>query len=488
MLNYNNNIENHAQTSHVEARSIIYLPDSPKTLNDVLTRAAFHAPDRGVTFIEDNGDEKWLSYAEKLLEAKSFLAGLQEKGVKKGDKIILQIGDKYKFTIAFWGALLGGIIPAPVASSFSLDPNKKNFEKLVYIWNLLDKPYIATDYLPPSFNKGLTLADSPEHSILKKHDALDIQALDFETFPRNAEDAHIEKVTPEDIAFLQFTSGSTGNPKGVILTHGNLVANVHSIVEASEMTASDITINWMPFYHDMGLIGSYLTAILSMMNSLQMSPFAFIKRPELLLKKISEHKATLLGTPNFGLKRILEKLDDEALSKYDLSSMRLIYNGAEPISIPFVHQFLAKMIKFTGLKEEHVMFPVYGMAEACLGVAFPQVGNTFHYHCIDRNSVGVGDSIRFVPEQSAEAVCFAEEGFPVSGLEIRIVDDNDNVLNEEVIGHVQMRGPNVTQGYYKNPEATRYLKCGDWARTGDIGFVRDQRLTITGRSKDIIFC
>jgi len=474
-------------SSHTIARSIIYLDDAPETLNQMLVRAAFQAPDHGITFISDNGDENWLSFAELLLEAKSFLAGLQEKGIKAGDKLIIQINDKYKFAIAYWGAVLGGIIPAPVASSFAMDPGKNGFEKFVYIWTLLDEPLIVTDYIPKSLTIALRDSDSKGYAILENLNATQITPLLFESFQKNSEDAKPHEVKPDDIAFLQFTSGSTGNPKGVILKHKNLIANVHSLAEAAELTSSDVLLNWMPFYHDMGLIGSFLTSILTTSSSYQMSPFAFVKRPQLLLKKISDHKVTFTSTPNFGLKRIMDKLSDTELEKYDLSSLRLICNGAEPISVSLTQRFMKKLGETSGLKSD-VMCPVYGMAEACLGVTFAHLGNEVDHISINRYKLGVGHTIEYVSEDHSDSILFMVEGYPLSGLELRIMDDNDQLLSDNQVGHIQMRGPNVTEGYYNNPEATQSLNHEDgWVRTGDIGFIHDERLTITGRSKDIIF-
>ncbi|MCW8928796.1 MAG: beta-ketoacyl synthase N-terminal-like domain-containing protein [Gammaproteobacteria bacterium] len=474
-------------SSHTIARSIIYLTDAPKTLNEMLVRAAFQAPERGITFVSDNGDETWLSFAELLLEAKSFLAGLQEKGIKPGDKLIIQINDKYKFSIAYWGAVLGGIIPAPVASSFAMDPGKNGFEKFTYIWSLLDEPFVVTDYIPKALTNALRDSDSEGAKILEELNAQSITPLLFESFQKNSEDARPYDVEADDIAFLQFTSGSTGNPKGVILKHKNLIANVHSLAEAAELISSDILMNWMPFYHDMGLIGSFLTSILTTSSSYQMSPFAFVKRPQLLLQKISEHKITFTSTPNFGLKRILDKLSDEQLSEYDLSSLRLICNGAEPISVSLTQRFMKKLGKLCDLKSD-VMCPVYGMAEACLGVTFAHLGNEIDHISLNRYKLGVGDYVEYVSETENESILFMVEGYPLSGLELRIVDDNDLILNENQIGHIQMKGPNVSQGYYNNSDATHLFHHEDgWVRTGDIGFINDERLTLTGRSKDIIF-
>ncbi|WP_198264714.1 non-ribosomal peptide synthetase [sulfur-oxidizing endosymbiont of Gigantopelta aegis] len=504
MLNYNNNdysdnsnsegscpseFELYADniSSHTIARSIIYLPNAPKTLNELLFKAAFEAPERGITFVSDNGDENWLSFSQLLLEAQSFLAGLQAKGIKPGDKLIIQINDKYKFAIAYWGAILGGIIPAPVASSFAIDPGKNGFEKFTYIWHLLNKPYIVTDYIPSALIKALADPSSDSGKILNDMDAQTIKPLMFEVFQKDSDDAKIFSVQPDDIAFLQFTSGSTGNPKGVILKHKNLIANIHSLAEASELNSSEIIINWMPFYHDMGLIGSFLTSILTTSSSYQMSPFAFVKRPQLLLQKISDHKITFTSTPNFGLKRILDKLSDKELAKFDLSSLRLICNGAEPISVSLTQRFMKKLGDLCGLRSD-AMCPVYGMAEACLGVSFAHLGHQNDHISLNRLKLGIGEDVEYVLEDDKNSILFMVEGYPISGLELRVLDDKDRVLNDNQIGHIQIKGPNVSSGYYNNPEATAAFNHVDgWVRTGDIGFIHDERLTLTGRSKDIIF-
>ncbi len=456
-------------------------PDRPETLRDVLEQAVARKSQGGLVFVTDTGAEQDVGLDTLFQEASALLAGLQQKGMQAGDHLILQLDDKYDFLRVFWACILGGIIPAPIAPTLSLDPDHKTFTTFRRIYQLLEAPLLVLDHIPEGLTE--TLADDDVIQTVG-HGKSSLCVLD--DLRVDHVQAQLHSSEPDDLAFLQFTSGSTGNPKGVMLTHANLVSNIHSIVEGAGFSARDKGISWMPLYHDMGLIGGHLAMILSDTRMWHMRPFTFIKRPLLWLKKIDEHHLTATVSPNFGYKWVLEKVKDEQLSVLDLSSMRLIFNGAEPISMSVMDHFQEKLGVLCGL-DSRAMFPVYGMAEASLAVTFPSPEELPRHSSLSRLSLGVGDTVRYVDKSARDAVLMAEEGGPVAGVDLRIMDDEDRLLNERQIGHIQIRGENVTSGYYRNLEATDESFCDGWLRTGDLGFVSDQNLTITGRAKDIIF-
>ena len=467
-------------------KPLIVPTNSPATLTEALHRAAFDAPERGIYFIGDNGSETWITFPEILMSAKSVLAGLQQQGIKPGDTVILQQADKHKFLQVFWGCLLGGIVPVPLSPALSVDPTHKTFPKFLKIWTLLSRPLMVLDRIPPKLQTALDDAQSKEAKILQDAGVVGLNIHQLENLRIDPFQAALYDTKPDQLAFLQFTSGSTGNPKGVMLTHANLIANLNMLLEAGKFAPGYSVMNWMPFYHDMGLIGCHLAPLLGTYTSIQMAPFTFIKRPYMWLEKMDKFRATVTASPNFGYQRVLEKVTDEQLAKLDLSCLQVVSNGAEPISIPIMKTFMERLGRFCGLKPE-AMFPVYGMAEACLAVTTDVHGSPPQYSAVHRKTVVQSNQIKIVSEDHPDALLFADEGYPVNGMQVRIADDQDQTLPEGVVGNVQMSGPNVTAGYYLNAEATSLLRYGAWARTGDLGFMLNGRLLIAGRSKDIIF-
>ena len=473
-------------TPAISVGNPLFLADNaPKTLREVLEQAAADKPEASLVFIADNGSEQEI-YLDKLLsEATSVLSGLQAQGLRSGDHLILQLDDKYEFLQIFWACILGGIIPSPIAPTVSLDPSHKTFSKFLKIYTLLNYPTLVLDDISTELGTVLRQVIDQQEGTNKNHKGL-VQIHSAETLRINSKHAVFHDADPESLAFLQFTSGSTGNPKGVMLSHKNLVANIHSIMHCATFTDKDISISWMPLYHDMGLIGGHLAMLLSRTKTYHMRPFTFIKRPLLWLKKIAAHKITATVSPNFGYKWVLEKVKDKQLKELDLSSLRLIFNGAEPISVEVMNTFLKRMGTLCKL-DAKAMFPVYGMAEASLAVSFPPPEEIPTYSSLSRSSLNIGDQIRFVDKSARNAIHMIDEGRPVDGVEIRITSNKDQLLPEEHIGHIQIKGPNVTPGYFRNTTANKETFCEGWLRTGDLGFLQDGRLTVTGRSKDIIF-
>src|SRR5690606_7135427 len=275
------------------------------------------------------------------------------------------------------------------------------------------------------------------------------------------------------------------DPKGVCLTHRNLATNIRAIVEGARWTDQDQSLSWMPLTHDMGLIGFHLSVLAAHMNHAVMDTSLFVRRPLFWLTRASTLGATQLCSPNFGFKHFLNMFLRKGSDGLDLSAVRLIMNGAEPISCELCEQFLEALHPF-GLKRT-AMFPVYGLAEATVAVSFPEVGAEYSRIVVDRHSLRIG--ARFQPAEPGDeqAVSFVKVGRAVRDCLVRITDDNDQELPPMVVGNIQVKGSNVTSGIYHDAEAEKALFAGDgWLRTGDVGVFVDGELVITGRSKDII--
>ena len=291
---------------------------------------------------------------------------------------------------------------------------------------------------------------------------------------------------PEDLAFIQFSSGSTSEPKGVVLTHGNLIANAQGATAVGKFNDQDVTLSWMPLTHDMGLIGFYLIQFANRVHINLMPTELFVRRPLLWLQVAAKKRVTLTCSPNFGYQHFLKVLGDRRLEGVDLSSIRLIYNGAEPISVELCNEFMSALA-YTGLKHQ-AMYPVYGLAEASLAVAFPEPGLDYRWIRVNRHKLGVGAQVEVNPADSRDALELVCVGRVVPNTELRIADDERGALPDGRVGHILIRGPNVTRGYFGDPEATAQAIGADgWVDTGDLGFMHEGSLYIAGRSKEIIF-
>ncbi|CAH1205377.1 Tyrocidine synthase 3 [Paenibacillus plantiphilus] len=452
-------------------------------LTDLLEKRAESG--KGITFIHKKS-ETALSYRELYEQSLAMAAGLRARGIRPRDEIVLQIEDLRAFVIAFWSCILGGFIPVPVTAGGS----EENREKLRNVWRMLNAPTLLTDMAGADDEaeeaKGAGNADDsasgPSPARGTRIQFAELEG-DQTKFPA---DGLPYRPMPDDIAFLQFSSGSTGEPKGVILTHGNLIANMNAIVSCSQSADGDSSLSWMPLTHDMGLIGFHLSPIYANMNQYLMQPAQFMLNPMFWLEKVNEHRISSIASPNFGYKHFLGWYKKEQAASWDLSCVKLIFNGAEPISAEWADKFVDELSEH-GLNPA-AMFPVYGMAEASLAVTFPPVEERLLAVHIERETLCIGQSVDFAEADDERAITFVDVGYPVMDCEVRICGMDDTPAPQGAVGNIQIRGANVTQGYYNNPSATEAALTSDgWLRTGDIGFFREGRLVITGRHKEIIF-
>ncbi len=433
---------------------------------------------RAVTYLEGEQNERRVAFAELYERALGILHHLQRLGARRGDKLILFLGDNEQFIDAFWAALLGGIVPVPVA----LGITDEHRHKLLRIARKLGAPFLYTDRR--SLERIGTLASQVgEQKIfeqLRTHVFLVDQLDDISRAgkPHRAE--------PDDIAFIQFSSGSTSEPKGVVLTHRNLVANVRGSTELCHFDEQDVSLSWMPLTHDMGLIGFFIVMFANRVHVHLMPTELFVRRPLLWLTFAAKKRATILCSPNFGYRHYLKVLGDRPVEGLDLSAVRLIFNGAEPISVDLCDEFLTRLAA-TGLRRE-AMFPVYGLAEASLAVAFPAVGAPYRALSLDRHHLGVGEAARSVPPHTRDAVELVSVGRAIPYTRLRVTGDDDRPVADGTVGHIEITGDNVTQGYYEDRETNAATITADgWLRTGDLGVIEHGELFITGRAKEILF-
>ena len=444
------------------------------TLTDLLADA--RSKDREIRFIDGENNESTVKFADLWDRALALLGSLQARGMQPGDELIIFSKSNESFVIAFWAAVLGGMVPVPVAVGISDEHRLKLFR----ILSQLERATL--------FTEADLLSRLLEFSTERELDDITATLNNKTTLISDVDPAASGEVfesTPDDIAFIQYSSGSTSDPKGVVLSHRNLCINIRAIVEACNWTKDDQSLSWMPLTHDMGLIGYHLCVLGVGMNHAVMDTNVFVRRPLLWMSKANELRATQLCSPNFGYKHFLKLFQRKGLPDLDLSCVKLILNGAEPISWELCEEFLAALAPH-GLKRS-AMFPVYGLAEATVGVSLSQPGTEYSRVTMDRHSIRVGDTFHEVSPDDDDAVSFVRVGNSIRDVSIRIADDDDATLGEGVVGNIQLHGGSVTERIYGNESATTELFTGDgWLRTGDCGVFVDEQLVITGRQKDII--
>ncbi|MCW3464519.1 non-ribosomal peptide synthetase/type I polyketide synthase [Chitinophaga nivalis] len=443
----------------------------PQTLSALLT-AQKDNQEKGITFISGASKEEYVSYQELYNSALSMLGYLQEKGVQPGNEVVFQIDDNKTFIQVFWACIMGGIIPVPAAVTYQ----GENAGKLFRIWQFLHRPYLVT-----------TRAIYEKLDDRKTNDTLPFADYTFFTEDLYAHTAAgtVFPVTGDDIAFLQFSSGSTGNPKGVVLKHSNLLANTKSTLAMHECDI-DRRLSWMPLTHDLGLIFFHLYPIAIGAQHFLMPTDLFIRHPLLWLQKIAEHKVTITGSPNFGFKYYLNQFKEEKVAGLDLSSLEVIVNAAEPISGALCQQFMDTLSKYN--LRRSAMCPAYGLAESTLIVSFATA--LMESVFVRRETLTVG---RYITEPGMLGTAPAPEhveimnvGKIVADTGIRILDEAGQPMEDGGVGIIWVNGPSVTEQYYNNTTATQAVIKEGWLNTGDTGFMRDGYLYAVGRVKDII--
>lgn len=293
----------------------------------------------------------------------------------------------------------------------------------------------------------------------------------------------LPEVDEDSLAIVQFTSGSTSAPKGVMLPHRTAVAGLRACVVSGRFSPDDVFVQWVPIYHDMGLIG-LMSHWLNGADVHVFGPAEFLRRPERVLRHFAEHHGTVLTGPNFGYEYLLDAVTPDLLATMDLSAWRLAFNGAEPVSATTVRRF-AETFAACGVGES-VMYPVYGMAEATLSISYPTPGDPARVVTVDRHELASTGRVRVVAEDHPSARPVVSVGRPVHGVRARIAGEDGETLPDGRLGEVRIAGDPVTTGYYRAPEATARAFDGGWLRTGDLGFVLGGELFIGGRIKEMV--
>ncbi|MFN7086672.1 MAG: AMP-binding protein [Burkholderiales bacterium] len=450
------------------------LPEQAQTLVEVLDwHVARHPGQLQIHLYDEDGSEHELSHADLKTGAEAVAAALVESGLEPGQTVAIMLPTGRDYFFSFYGILIAGAIPVPIYPPLRPAQLEDHLRRHAGILANAQAALMIT--VPEAQAVALLLRSQVPslRSVLTPQDFAPGRKL--ELHPR---------LGAADIAFLQYTSGSTGNPKGVILTHANLLANIRAMGQAVSAVPGDVFVSWLPLYHDMGLIGAWLGSLYHGFPLVIMSPLAFLSRPQRWLWAIHRHRGTLSAAPNFAYELCLRKIEDADIAGLDLSSWRYAFNGAEPVSPETVIAFGERFAKY-GLRAEAIA-PVYGLAENSVGLAIPPPGRGVRIDRIRREPfLATGRAIP-AGDDEHEVLRMVACGPPLPGHEVRVVDAAGFEVAERQEGRLQFRGPSATSGYYRNPEETRRLFSGDWLESGDYAYLADGEIYISGRVKDVI--
>src|SRR5947207_3022160 len=448
-------------------------PDAARTLTEALEYHAQRQPERLTVHLYEEGDEKSLTYRALWDGALLYAARLVEAGVTPGQTVAIMLPTCREYLFCFYGVLLAGGIPVPLYPPARLATIEDHMTRHIGILKSAGASIMVT--IPEAKALAWLLRAQVEslRAVLVRAD-----------FASPATGFTPVRGTGGQIGFLQYTSGSTGNPKGVVLTHANLLANVKAMGKAARATTEDVFVSWLPLYHDMGLIGGCFATMYLGFPVVLMSPLAFLSRPSQWLRAIHRHRGTISGGPNFSYELCLRRSNESELEGLDLSSWRFAFNGAEPVSpdtmIGFQQKFSPHGFKATS------MCPVYGLAECTVGVAFTPPGEPWRLDRLDREAFSRTGQAALARADDPAPLKVVGCGRVIEDHDLRVVDAAGLELPDRHEGLLQLRGPSATSGYYHNAEATKGLFAGDWLNTGDRAYLSEGMVYITGREKDII--
>jgi acyl-CoA synthetase (AMP-forming)/AMP-acid ligase II/acyl carrier protein len=434
--------------------TLTFAASEPTTLPAALRRAATQSPIQDILHLNANGLQKQQTYAELLDEAQCVLAGLRSQGLNPQDKVLFQLDQSTDFLVVFWACMLGGLIPVPLSIAPTYQHPNGALTKLQNAWQMLGRPVIVA---------GEALVEPLEHMVWTEQPA-EPRVVCVEALRAHPPDTAWHDSQADDLALLLLTSGSTGMPKAVMLTHRNMLARSAGTARNNQFTRDDVSLNWFPLDHVGGIVMFHVRDVFLACRQIHAPIQTVLEDPLRWLEWIERYHVTITWAPNFAYSLINERHEEIAQRGFDLSSLRFILNAGEAIVAKSVRRFLA-LLEAYGLPKT-AMHPAWGMSET---------SSAFTY------------SDRFTQETTADEDPFVSVGVPIPGGSVRIVQADDQCVPEGVTGRLQVAGLSVTGGYYQNPAVNQESFTADgWFKTGDLGVMRDGQLTITGREKDVI--
>lgn len=428
----------------------------------------------GFRFRNAAGQDRYFSFADLRGEALWRASQLAATGLRQGDRVALVLLDEADMALCFLGVAMAGLVPVLIAPRTATRGAPAGFESLSHILRSSDaRLVLTTTGLLPHVAAGLT-----------GHAVADIRAIEqiFGSGHTAAVDVEPPAVEPDAVCYLQYTSGSTGSPKGTMVTHRNVLANIRACITAAWSEGEHYAVSWLPLYHDFGLIGFFLSPLFARVPATILSSSLFVRWPRTWIEEMHARRATVTGAPNFAFSYLRRRLRDEDLSGYDLRSLRVLFCGGEPIQRDTFLAF-AEHLAPTGF-DARCFLPCYGLAESTLAVTIhppwePVISDTV---CADTLLAGHAAPATAIARPKVLVSC----GHPLPDHDVTIASSDGRTLAERQVGEIRVRGPSVSPGYFREPEATQATWRDGWLHTGDLGYFKDGQLYVCGRVKDLI--
>jgi acyl-CoA synthetase (AMP-forming)/AMP-acid ligase II len=459
-----------------------------RTITQAIEDAAKAEPSRGYRFVPETGvpgigdspegSEQTFSYTSVEHISARYGGALQALGLRKGDRVALILPNNDDFVLCFLGAIRAGIVPVPIYPPMALGALQTYLDNTRHIVAKSGARALVTSAKIKRL-LGTVQASCP---------ALE-QVVAIEGIRESGEPLKPEKITLEDVAFLQFTSGSTSRPKGVTLSHGNLAANIKCIMDDGlRMSPSDIGVSWLPLYHDMGLIGFVLAPLYHCTPIVFLPALLFLKRPITWFQAITKHKGNVAYAPNFAYALCVKRIKQAELEGLDLSSWTRAGCGAEPIRAETLEGFADAFARI-GFRRD-ALLPSYGMAESSLAISFTELYEGLKTISVHGPTLWEKGEARIVADDDENAVRLVSCGPAFPDHQVRVFDPEDasseRPLPERQVGEMRIAGPSVMHGYWEDAERTREAFAGPFLRTGDLGFLHERHVFICGRSKEVV--
>jgi fatty-acyl-CoA synthase len=455
------------------------MSESPSTLVEALS-ALPRGPARGFRFVGSDGQERYFPYEALEHEARRRAGLLVQAGIAKGDRVALVVAEGHEFVLTFLGTVLAGAVPVPIFPRATFKVSSDYTDTVRHIVLASDSRLL----LAMESNLALVQPLLDEGAVPGKLERVATVESLFAPTSSAAHEVALPQVLPDDLCFLQFTSGSTSRPKGVMVSHRNLIANATAFLgpEGLDRRDEDIGVSWLPLFHDMGLIGFILGPLVMDIPVVILPTASFARGPKIWLETIAKHRGTITYAPNFAYALATKRLKQKDVEALELSCLRVAGCGAEPIQAATLRDF-ASALAPAGLAAT-ALLPSYGMAEATLAITFHQRGTPLRIDQVDPVAMRAG---RAEPFTASDALELVSCGRSFSAHELAVVDEHGARVTERVVGEIVFRGPSVSRGYYNNDEANAQTFPSDgFLHTGDLGYLADGDLFICGRSKDLI--
>jgi len=447
-----------------------------KTLAEAIAHIGELWPENGFTFQNMKGEETLYRFPEIATLTANRAAALQAQGLKQGDRIGLIVVEPEDFVLTFLAAVRVGIIPVPLYPPLSLGGLDAYVERTARILGTAGAKVLVASAQLQNVLWGIVGKVESLVRLIKVEDLSE-----FEGRPEQPQ------ISPEDIAFLQYTSGSTSDPKGVMVTHASLKANAEAIMGPGlEANAEhDKGVSWLPLYHDMGLIGFVVAPIFWGVPVVFIPTLRFLRRTSVWLDTIDKHRGSISFAPPFAFALANRKAKESDLLRWDLSCVKVLGCGAEPINAEACREFTDRFHKHCGLPRSAIL-PAYGMAEATLAIALKPLNAELESHEVDGDLFSTTGEVKAPSGGSSVSEHVAcGSAFPFHKIAIASAETGALVPDGKE-GEILVKGPSITPGYFENPEATAETFKDGWLHTGDLGYLREGQVYVTGRLKDLI--